>query len=106
MLVFCASRGVDETLNAEGAEVYEKTFGEEFVAVEAEPQAGERKVLTIKGVDFAFRWCPSGTFMMGSPSSEAERRNNETRHKVTLTKGFWMLETSVTQGLIQHLRGS
>ncbi|MBR2003968.1 MAG: formylglycine-generating enzyme family protein, partial [Thermoguttaceae bacterium] len=102
-----ASRGVDETLNAEGAEVYEKTFGEEFVAVEAEPQAGERKVLTIKGVDFAFRWCPSGTFMMGSPSSEAERYSDEgPRHEVTLTKGFWMLETSVTQGMYRAITGS
>ena len=101
-----ASRGVDETLNAEGAEVYEKTFGEEFVAVEAEPQAGERKVLTIKGVDFAFRWCPAGTFQMGSPLSEAERGDSETRHEVTLTKGFWMLETSVTQGMYRAITGS
>ncbi|MBP3557058.1 MAG: formylglycine-generating enzyme family protein [Thermoguttaceae bacterium] len=101
-----ASRGVDETLNAEGAEVYEKTFGEEFVAVEAEPQAGTRKVLTIKGVDFAFRYCPSGTFMMGSPSSEAGRSDDETQHEVTLTKGFWMLETSVTQGMYRAITGS
>ena len=102
-----ASRGVDETLNAEGAEVYEKTFGEEFVAVEAEPQAGERKVLTIKGVDFAFRYCPAGTFQMGSPSSEAERDSDEgPRHEVTLTKGFWMLETSVTQGMYRAITGS
>ena len=94
-----ASRGVDETLNAEGAEVYEKTFGEELVAVEAEPQAGERKVLTIKGVDFAFRWCPAGTFQMGSPTYEGDRKSNETRHEVTLTKGFWLLETPVTVGM-------
>ena len=94
-----ASRGVDETLNAEGAEVYEKTFGEEFVAVEAEPQAGERKVLTIKGVDFAFRWCPAGTFQMGSPTYEGDRNSNETQHEVTLTKGFWLLETPVTVGM-------
>ncbi|MDO4551674.1 MAG: formylglycine-generating enzyme family protein [Planctomycetia bacterium] len=34
---------------------------------------------------------------MGSPSSEAGRYSDETPHRVTLTKGFWMLETEVTQ---------
>ncbi|MBR4835192.1 MAG: formylglycine-generating enzyme family protein [Thermoguttaceae bacterium] len=101
-----ASRGVDKELNAEGAQIYETTFGEKFDAVEAEPQAGTRKVLTIKGVDFAFRYCPAGTFWMGSPSYEAERYDDETRHEVTLTKGFWMLETSVTQGMFRAIAGS
>lgn len=50
--------------------------------------AGERKVVTLNGVEFAFRWCPPGVFMMGSPESE---------HEVTLTKGFWIMETEVTQ---------
>ena len=69
-------------------------------------EAGTRKVLTIKGVDFAFRWCPAGTFTMGSPEDEEKRYYNETRHKVTLTKGFWMLETSVTQGMYRAITGS
>ena len=58
--------------------------------------AGERKVVTVNGVEFAFRWCPAGTFTMGAPTSE-EGLYNETQHEVTLTKGFWMLETEVTQ---------
>ena len=70
------------------------------------PAAGTRKALTIKGVEFAFRWCPAGTFTMGSPTSEAERFDDETRHKVTLTKGFWLLETSVTQGMYRAITGS
>ena len=60
-------------------------------------KAGDRKVETVNGVEFAFRWCPPGTFMMGSPESEEGRNDNETQHQVTLTKGFWMLETEVTQ---------
>ncbi|MBP5320902.1 MAG: formylglycine-generating enzyme family protein [Kiritimatiellae bacterium] len=44
-----------------------------------------------------FRWCPPGSFMMGSPKTEPGRRDDEVRHQVTLTKGFWMGETEVTQ---------
>ncbi|MBR4153491.1 MAG: SUMF1/EgtB/PvdO family nonheme iron enzyme [Selenomonadaceae bacterium] len=58
---------------------------------------GRQKVEIINGVEFAFRWCPAGTFMMGSPVREQERDNDEYQHQVTLTKGFWVLETEVTQ---------
>ncbi|MBQ6615768.1 MAG: SEL1-like repeat protein [Thermoguttaceae bacterium] len=60
-------------------------------------KAGERLVKIINGVEFAFRWCPAGTFIMGSPESEEGRAQNETPHQVTLSKGFWMMETEVTQ---------
>jgi formylglycine-generating enzyme required for sulfatase activity len=63
----------------------------------SEHTAGERRVLTINGVEYAFRFCPPGTFAMGSPHDEANRQQNETQHQVTLTRGFWMLETEVTQ---------
>lgn len=36
------------------------------------------------------RWCPAGRFMMGSPSSEPERRPGEDQVEVTLSRGFWM----------------
>ncbi|MBR5711725.1 MAG: formylglycine-generating enzyme family protein [Thermoguttaceae bacterium] len=58
---------------------------------------GERKTVDVNGVQFAFRWCPAGTFMMGSPISQARRKGAEEPHLVTLTKGFWMMETEVTQ---------
>ncbi|MDL2212817.1 SUMF1/EgtB/PvdO family nonheme iron enzyme [Bacteroides sp. OttesenSCG-928-N06] len=41
-------------------------------------------------------WIPPGTFMMGSPETEDGRNANETRHQVTLTKGFWMSKYEVT----------
>lgn len=50
-------------------------------------RAGERKTIIVKDVEFAFRWCPPGTFMMGESS----------KHKVNLAKGFWIMETQVTQ---------
>ena len=74
---------------------------------ETQPQNGaERLVLTIMGVEFPFRWCPAGTFTMGSPTSEAERADDETQHRVTLSRGFWMLETPVTQAMWEKVMGS
>ena len=68
--------------------------------------AGERRTFTVKGVEFAFRWCPPGTFMMGSPTTEEGRDSCETQHQVTLTKGFWMLETEVTQKQWKAIMGN
>ena len=39
-----------------------------------------------------------GTFMMGSPTNEAERAASETQHTVTISRGFWMGKYLVTQG--------
>ena len=79
---------------------------------EQERKAGERMVLTIKDVEYAFRWCPAGTFMMGSPEDEGGTEPDalgmlwEIQHQVTLTHGFWMLETEVTQGMWESVMGS
>ncbi len=70
------------------------------------PKVGDRRVLTADGVEYAFRYCPAGTFMMGSPSSEEGRSGDETQHRVTLTKGFWMLETQVTQKMWESVMGN
>ena len=69
-------------------------------------RAGERMTLTIKDVDYAFRWCPPGKFIMGSPTSEERRNRDETQHQVTLSRGFWMLETQVTQLMWESVMGS
>ena len=71
-----------------------------------ERKAGDRMVLTIKDVEYAFRWCPAGTFTMGSPASEPNRNSNETQHPVMLTRGFWMLETEVTQKMWEGVMGN
>ena len=60
---------------------------------------GERRTVRVGSREVALRWCPAGTFMMGSPEGEEGRDNDETQHLVTLTRGFWMGETEVTQGL-------
>jgi formylglycine-generating enzyme required for sulfatase activity len=69
-------------------------------------QAGERKVLTIQGVEWAFRWCPAGEFQMGSPEGELGRDSDESQHRVMLRRGFWLLETEVTQKMWESVMGS
>ncbi len=60
--------------------------------------AGAPLTLTVGGATFYMRWCPKGTFLMGSPCDENDRYADETQHRVTLTKGFWMGATQITQG--------
>ena len=77
-------------------------------AVQDEQKAGTKKVLKIKGVTYTFRWCPAGTFIMGSPKDELGRHlsyPDETQHEVTLTQGFWMLETEVTREMWKSVTG-
>lgn len=52
-----------------------------------------------------FAYIPAGTFPMGSPSTEAGRYDDETQHKVKLTKGFLMSVTVVTQDQYWNLTG-
>jgi formylglycine-generating enzyme required for sulfatase activity len=72
-----------------------------------EPKPGDRMEIEIaSGVKMAFRWCPAGTFLMGSPESEAQRQTDETQYRVTLSKGFWLAETEVTQGQWKAVMGN
>ena len=59
---------------------------------------GEQFVVDPSVVNLTMKWCPPGSFMMGSPATEEGRYDVESQHLVTLTKGFWMGETEVTQG--------
>jgi formylglycine-generating enzyme required for sulfatase activity len=46
------------------------------------------------------RWIKPGEFLMGSPEGEEGRRENESpAHSVSLTQGYWMADTQVTQEL-------
>ena len=52
----------------------------------------------IQGLDLDMIWIKPGSFMMGSPSEEDGRGDDETLHEVCLTRGFWMGKYPVTQG--------
>ncbi len=51
-------------------------------------------------------WCPAGRFTMGSPASETERSDDEEQVEVTLTKGFWLGQTGVTQSQFKAVMAS
>jgi formylglycine-generating enzyme required for sulfatase activity len=53
-----------------------------------------------------FVYIAPGTFTMGSPTDEPGRDNDETQHQVTLTKGYYMQTTEVTQGQWEAVMGS
>ncbi|HUF61580.1 MAG TPA: formylglycine-generating enzyme family protein [Verrucomicrobiales bacterium] len=57
------------------------------------------------GVELTLCWCPPGKFLMGSPATEAGRREDEVQHEVTLTRGFWMAKTETTQAQWKALMG-
>jgi len=53
-----------------------------------------------------FVWIDPGTFRMGSPTTEPEHVSDETPHQVTLTKGYRMSATLVTQYQWEQVMGS
>ena len=65
-----------------------------------------RRVLVLNGVEFPLRWCPStasndsssSSYVMGSdPVPRLKIRYVEKlKHNVTLTSGFWIMETEIT----------
>lgn len=57
----------------------------------------------IRGIKLC--WCPPGTFVMGSPLDEPERRPDEGPVEVTLSKGFWTGKYEVTQGDWKRVMG-
>jgi sulfatase modifying factor 1 len=110
------------------------TPAEEWTSSFAGQEPGELRVIEINGVSYRFRWAPPGTFKMGASEAEQEEEYRfretdmiatssagpseedfkvlresvveETRqHEVTLTHGFWMLETEVTQPMWESIMG-
>jgi uncharacterized protein (TIGR02996 family) len=57
-------------------------------------------------IGMKFAWCPPGTFLMGSRPKEKRRGKDERQHRVTLTRGFWLGLTPVTQAQWQAVMGS
>lgn len=66
----------------------------------SQQKLGSRDAKTVDighGVSLELVLIGSGTFMMGSPSSETGRETDEAQHQVTLTKDYWIGRYEVTQ---------
>ena len=59
-----------------------------------------------KTTKMVMRLIPAGTYIMGSPAGEVGRKDNETQHKVTLTKPFYAGVFEVTQKQYELVTGS
>ena len=112
-----ADRGVPQPLPTpeEYAEEYAEADIERMVRnVLREPDTGVCDLARKTGEPFTMEednaairmlWCAPGKASLGSPDSEEGRFANETQRVVTLTKGFWLSQTEVTQGQWQRLMG-
>lgn len=67
-------------------------------------RAGER--WSGNALKIPFRWCPRGTFTMGSPAKVGFPFNYEEQVSITLSRGFWLGETEVTQWQWQSVMGT
>jgi len=105
------------------------------MSIAAEPGMDKlsHKAGTVKTVDIGggmkmdFVWCPPGSFMMGSSQTQQDSaikalpgalsddtkqstiiaiQNEGPQHQVTLTKGFWMANTEVTQAQWMQVMGN
>ena len=95
------------TRDGAGGEQIGRTGGDKPKRSIATRQAGEIQTRRLPGgAKMEMVWCPAGAFAMGSPAGEEGRADNETRHRVTLTAGFWMAKTEVTQAQWQSVMGS
>jgi formylglycine-generating enzyme required for sulfatase activity len=51
-------------------------------------------------------WAPAGSFRMGSPADEPERKKAEgPQTRVALTDGFWLAKTEITQAQYETVTG-
>ena len=69
------------------------------------PALGETKVNPKDGLTYV--WILRGTFQMGCSPGDSKCYGGENpAHTVTITKGFWMGQTEVTQAAYQRVVGS
>jgi len=71
-----------------------------------EDEYGVWTEFTLEQVTQRLRWIPPGRFVMGSPTDEPGRDEDEgPAHEVILTQGYWLLDTPCTQALWEAVIG-
>ncbi len=72
----------------------------------ASSSSREPEARVTNSIGMKFVYIKPGTFMMGSPSSEPGRDDDERWHQVAITKGYYFQITEVTQGQWKRVMGS
>jgi formylglycine-generating enzyme required for sulfatase activity len=84
-----------ESQNGTKPEMKDQTDSKEASSVPGTVPGTVNDISNTLGMKFVY--IPPGTFMMGSPENEPGRQQDEKLHRVTLTQGFYMQTTEVTQ---------
>ncbi|CAM2011398.1 formylglycine-generating enzyme family protein [Acanthopleuribacter pedis] len=63
------------------------------------------QTVVVHGEAQTFRWCPPGSFTMGSPVTEHDHHEDEIQREIVLTKGFWLADTACNQALWTAVMG-
>ncbi|MGD9161562.1 MAG: SUMF1/EgtB/PvdO family nonheme iron enzyme [Desulfobacteraceae bacterium] len=71
--------------------------------IQSSDQPARETITDSLGMEFVY--INPGTFTMGSPQDEPGRDGDETEHKVTLSKGFFIQKTEVSQGVWESVMG-
>ncbi len=87
-------------------EDYRKIFGNQSPFGCVNPESSHSQTITVKGVSFRMVLIRAGEFIMGSPPDEPGRLDDETQHRVRLSRDYWMGETQVTQALWEAVMGN
>jgi formylglycine-generating enzyme required for sulfatase activity len=75
------------------------------VVIDRVPQPGQAKLNGKDGQHYV--WIPPGSFQMGCSPGDAECYDDEKpAHSVSITKGFWMGQTPVTQAAYERVKGT
>ncbi len=109
-LVAAQAKAIAEQDAAEAKAIAEQDAAEAKAKLIPEISAGRVGAsldvpLVGKGV-IPFAFCPAGSFMMGSLLLEDGRGSDENQVRVTITKGFWMAKTELTQAQWTAIMGN
>jgi len=74
------------------------------VVKENDPKPFEKQTFT-NSIGQTFVLIPAGSFVMGSPPDEPGRDDDETQHRVTISRSFYLQTTEVTQGQWEEVMG-
>jgi len=77
------------------------------ISAETPPTEGKAKLaVSTNSIGMKFKLISAGDFLMGSPQTEEGRQDNESQHRVRITKPFNMGVHEVTQAQCQKVMGT